>query len=311
MHLNQLATFLPSFEKNQDWDPGSSIPRPNPHFPGTHVSRNLHRFVPLPADTRPPPSMSSHGELPSHFVINPEPHFHPTIHRKFHPHPHNPNRGHSYEEVILNPPSHMAEDLTHSHASAHPAPRAKQASRSTAPLSIASTNDPAPARSSKRPRSVNMVEHINRHGSPARDSGRENPLPAHPISYGPTRPSPPLLDFESDDPEPDRERAPSPTPTIPGHVPSTHTPGPVSTHSNPNPLDPAIADHRNRTWPPANDKTLIRWKMDSKSRPAWKTIAARMNRTPESCQARWQWLKNTNSSLLNPDLPDDNPAADD
>ena len=161
MHLNQLATFLPSFEANHDWDPGSSIPRPNPHFPGTHVSRNLHRFVPLPADTRPPPSMSSHGELPSHFVINPESHFHPIIHREFHPNPCNPNRGNSYEEITLNPPSHMVEDLTHSHASAHPTPRAKQASRSTAPRSITPTNEPAPARSSKRPRSVNMVEQLN------------------------------------------------------------------------------------------------------------------------------------------------------
>ena len=40
--------------------------------------------------------------------------------------------------------------------------------------------------------------------------------------------------------------------------------------------------------------------MDTKSRPSWKTISKRMRRTAESCQARWQWLKNTNSPLLNP-----------
>ena len=68
----------------------------------------------------------------------------------------------------------------------------------------------------------------------------------------------PHLDLESDDPEPDRERAPSPTPTVPGYVPSTHIPATESTHSTPNPLDPAIADHRNRPWPPADDRTLIR-----------------------------------------------------
>ena len=203
------------------------------------------------------------------------------------------------------------EDLPHPHVNAHPAPRAKQASRSTAPRSIAPPEYPAPARSSKRPRSVSMVEHVNRYGSPARDRGLASPPPPDPTSYVPTGPSPPHLDLESDDPEPDRERAPSPTPTVPGHVPSTHIPVPASTHSNPNPLDPAIVDHRNRPWPPADDITLIRWKMDSKSRPAWKAIASRMNRTTESCQARWQWLKNTNSSLLNPDLPDENHAADD
>ena len=223
--------------------------------------------------------MTSHGDLPPHFVINPESHFHPTFHRDLHPAPHHSNRGNSYEEI------HVVEDLPHPHVNAHPAPRAKQASRSTAPRSIAPPEYPAPARSSKRPRSVSMVEHVNRYGSPARDRGLASPPPPDPTSYVPTGPSPPHLDLESDDPEPDRERAPSPTPTVPGHAPSTHIPVPASTHSNPNPLDPAIVDHRNRPWPPADDKTLIRWKMDSKSRPAWKTIARRMNRTTESCQA--------------------------
>ena len=102
-------------------------------------------------------------------------------------------------------------------------------------------------------------------GSPARDRASASLPPPNPTSYGPSGPSPPPLDLESDDPEPDREHAPSPTPTIPGHVPSTHIPV------------PAIADHRNRPWPPADDRTLIRWKMDSKSRPSWKTIASRMN----------------------------------
>ena len=241
-------------------------------------------------DTRPPPSMASHGDLPPHFVINPESHFHPTLHHNLHPPLPHSNRGNTYED---------------------PAPRAKQASRSTAPRSIVPPEEPAPARSSKRPRSVSMVEHVNRFGSPARDRGPASLPPPNPTSYVPAGPSPPHLDLESDDPEPDRERAPSPTPTVPGHVPSTHIPAPASTHSTPNPLDPAIVDHRNRPWPPADDRTLIRWKMDSKSRPSWKTIASRMNRTTESCQARWQWLKNTNSPLLNPDIPDENNAADD
>ena len=108
-----------------------------------------------------------------------------------------------------------------------------------------------------------------------------------------------------------RERAPSPTPTVPGHVPATRLNAPDSTHSMPNPLDPAIADHRNCPWPPADDRTLIRFKLDTKSRPSWKTIATRLNRTADSCQARWQWLKNTNSPLLNPETPDQNQAADD
>ena len=38
-----------------------------------------------------------------------------------------------------------------------------------------------------------------------------------------------------------------------------------------------------------DDRELAQYKMDTKSRPSWKTIAKRMNRTVESCQARWQW----------------------
>ena len=261
MHLNQLAAFLPSFETTNDWDPGSSIPRPLPHHHGLHTPRNLHRFVPLPNDTRPPPScMTSHGDLPPHFVINPESHLHPTFHRDLHPVPHHSNRGNSYEEININPPIHMwRTSLIHMHA--NPVPRAKQASRSTAPRSISHVEEPAPARSSKRPRSTSMVEHFNRYGSPARDRGHTSPPPLNPASSGPTGPPPPHLDLESDDPEPDRERAPSPTPTVPGHVPSNHIPVPASTHSNPNPLDPVIVDHRNRPWPQPTTKhsSVGRW----------------------------------------------------
>ena len=306
MHLNQLAAFLPSFEATSDWDPGSSIPRPIPHHHGIHASRNLHRFVPLPTDTRPPPSMTSHGDLPPHFVSNPESHFHPTFHRDLHPAPHHSNRGNSYEEI------HMVEDLPHPHVSAHPAPRAKQASRSTAPRSITPAEEPAPARSSKRPgQSLWLNTSTGMALLPVTEAlkilHRHTPfhmaLPAllhHISTLNPTTLNRTGNELHHLLP-PSRDTS----------FPLILLPVPASTHSNPNPLDPAIVDHRNRPWPPADDKTLIRWKMDSKSRPAWKTIASRMNRTTESCQARWQWLKNTNSSLLNPDLPDENHAADD
>ena len=213
MHLNQLAAFLPSFETSSEWDPASGTPRSFPHHHSVHLSRNLHRFVPLPTDARPPSSMVSHGDLPPHFVINPESHFHPVVHRDIQPAVPHSNRGTIYEEF------HVVEDLTRPHEGAHPAPRAKQASRSTAPRSVMIPEEAPPARSSKRPR-----------------------IPT--LTWNPTTP--------------DREQAPSPTPTVPGHVPSTHIPATESTHSTPNPLDPAIADHRNRPWPPADDRTLIR-----------------------------------------------------
>ena len=79
MHLNHLASFLPSFEIPADWGSNPAIPRSYPHNSAYQLSRQLHRFVPLPTDSRPPPSLASHGDLPPHFVMNPEPHLQPTL----------------------------------------------------------------------------------------------------------------------------------------------------------------------------------------------------------------------------------------
>ena len=173
MHLNQLAAFLPSFEAPTEWDPASNIPRSFPHHQAVPMTRNLHRFVPLPTDTRPPPSMASHGDLPPHFVLNPESDFHPTFHRDLHPAAPHSNRGTTHDDI------HMVEDLRHPHDDAHPAPRAKQASRSTAPRSIAPPEDPVPARSSTRPRSVSMVEHVNRFSCSRPGLGKSSATESH------------------------------------------------------------------------------------------------------------------------------------
>ena len=312
MHLNQLASFLPSFEFPTEWDSTASASRPYPHHQPFQISRQLHRFVPLPTDPRPPPSLASHGDRPPQFVMNPEPHFHPVIHRETHPNALNINRETIYEDI------HMVEDLPRSYECDRPAPRAKQASRSTAPRSATFPEDPPPLRSSKRLRTTSMVEHVNRFGSPTREGASSSIPPSHPIPPDPSGPPPSSahrthtsLELESDDPEPDRERAPSPATTIPGYIPSARPIAADAAHPEANPLDPAIADHRHRPWPPADDRTLIRFKMDTKSRPSWKTIASRLNPIADSCQARWQWLRNTNSPLLNPETPDDHQAADD
>ena len=121
-------------------------------------------------------------------------------------------------------------------------------------------------RSSKRPRTTSTVEHVNRFGSPTREGVSSIIHPSRPAPPDPSGPPPSSvrhtsLEVESDDPEPDRERAPSPATTILGHTSSTRPNAADSTNSVPNPLDPAIADHRNRPWPPADDRTLIRFKM--------------------------------------------------
>ena len=75
MHLNYLAGLLLFFEPSIEWED----PR-NEHHPrsgrSNPASRNLHTFVPLPASSAPP-TMVSHGSIPTHMVLNPEPNLRP------------------------------------------------------------------------------------------------------------------------------------------------------------------------------------------------------------------------------------------
>ena len=144
-----------------------------------------------------------------------------------------------------------------------------------------------------------MLESVNRYGvlpeesapAPLRSATITDPEPeADPTSVR----HPPHVDSDSEDPKHPAAKA-SPTPSNP--VRPCPTPSLPSAPAN---LDPALVDHRNRPWPPCEDHELAQYKMDTKSRPSWKTIAKRLDRTVEGCQARWQWLKNTRPELLHP-----------
>ena len=316
MHLNQLASFIPSFEYPGDWGSNPAIPRHH----GQSSGRHLHTFVPLPTEPGPPASLASHGGLPSHFVMNPEPRFRAMSERSLLHADNAINRA-----VSSAPPSpHEAirTDENHHPAPKRLAPRAKQASRSTAPRTIG--YPPAPTlpehhstdiRSSKRPRNTYMVESVNRFGSPPHEGAssharsNQHSIPEPEVAPPTNRHN--LSDVDSD-PEPVVAKASSPTPTIPGHEsPAPVIPMDASGPTYTKPLDPAVADHRNRPWPPCDDRELIQYKMDTKSRPSWKTLARRMSRTAESCQARWQWLKNSHPELLTPTNPLDTHAESD
>ena len=73
LHLNTLAGFLPFFEPSIDWD-DSEMPM---------YRRNLQTFVPMPADSSTP-TLVSHGGIPTHMVVNPEPHLRPIPDRRHH-----------------------------------------------------------------------------------------------------------------------------------------------------------------------------------------------------------------------------------
>ena len=66
------------------------------------------------------------------------------------------------------------------------------------------------------------------------------------------------------------------------------------------PLDPA------RPWTHADDQELVGMKQDTKSRPSWKTIGARLHRDPQLCKIRWGLLKQT-SEVADPPGPTNPP----
>ena len=77
MHLNYLAGLLPFFEPSIEWE--DSLPPQNLCLDNMR-SRSLHTFVPLPPSSAPP-TLVTHGGIPSHMVENPEPNLRPTIFR--------------------------------------------------------------------------------------------------------------------------------------------------------------------------------------------------------------------------------------
>ena len=48
-----------------------------------------------------------------------------------------------------------------------------------------------------------------------------------------------------------------------------------------------------RPWTNADDQELTSMKQDTKSRPSWKSIGARLHRDPQVCKLRWGILKQT------------------
>ena len=73
MHLNYLAGLLPFFEPPIEYEE----PLPPAHLRLERpTTRGLHTFVSFPS-SEPSPTMVSHGGIPSHMVVNPEPHLRP------------------------------------------------------------------------------------------------------------------------------------------------------------------------------------------------------------------------------------------
>ena len=312
MHLNYLAGLLPFFEPSIEFDDGT----PQHPFPGESSShRGLHTFVPLPVASNPP-TMVSHGGLPSRLISNPEQNLRPiTAYTTPRSGSVASNPAHSATTPCRSPISHTVPIHSGPVVDPHPEPRPL----SDLPRTPTRTTIPVPVRSKQRTRMVDDPQPKKKHKTEA------TPASITPASSRPDNPGHLPMDDDSDDSEAaESYRAASirtrsekaatasappasilTTATIPNTPTVTLTPNPNETVTPPDlndgrrgsmnihsPGAGALPDALlSRAWTEPNDRQLAAMKQDTRSRPSWKTIGARLGRDPQLCKMRWALLK--------------------
>ena len=148
----------------------------------------------------------------------------------------------------------------------------------------------AAPRPAKRPRTTpTFLE-----GSNPRDPVRPEP---HPIpdddDVRVTPANSAALPVRSEDSGSDEDHAP-PAPLDPTHE-EPIAPAPPAPETAPTP--PPRIGHTIRGWAQIDDTELISLKQDGRARHSWKAIGQRLHRDPDSCKARWYWLKSSRPEL--------------
>ena len=314
MHLNYLAGLLPFFEPSIEWE--DSLPPQNLRLDNMR-SRSLHTFVPLPPSSAPP-TMVTHGGIPSHMVENPEPNLRPTTFRppshmeREHP---SINLAGTHGPVLMTDPNPNPDNPSC-------LPSGREISRNTIPVPVrskqrvSSTFDPQPK---KRQKTSNPPD------TPvSRENDTSTPAPL-PISSNAR-----INELNSDDSDGDgastaasvHEPDPHPAPRDESTSHITIPPGTSAITLTPNPKAPASPPSRNippthmdpprappfRPWTTADDQKLMSMKQDTKSRPSWKSIGARLHRDPQVCKLRWGILKQSLGTFDHPSRA--NPTLD-
>ena len=278
---------------------------------GTPDTQRTSTFVPLPPGSAPS-TMVSHGGLPTHMVVNPEPNLRPIPGHPPHPRDTDP---------ALNPRVEATTPISMHDSGSSPAPAIAArteplhvTARPTIPFPVrskqraSSTEDPQPKKKQKSDKASTISTTI------VDRSEHSSSLPIASAA--------PIRDLNSDDSDGDAPSAAasahdnsdndtnyratstlsittiSTSTTPPGTSTLTLTPNPkASTNPSfrlmqPNPADPP-RDPPFRPWTPADDQELTSMKQDTKSRPSWKAIGARLHRDPQVCKLRWGILKQT------------------
>jgi len=299
MHLNFLAGLLPFFEPSIEWE--DSMPPQNVRLERA-APRSLHTFVPLPPSSMAP-TMVTHGGIPSRMVENPEPNLRPTT---MHP-PSYMERDHGFTTPVgLHHPDLVSDpDPNPGHPSGLDPGRGKP--RNTIPVPVrskqrvSSTVDPQPKKRQKlsNPATtpVSMVKEELRPGPlPITSEATPNALNSDDSDGDAASTAASAHDTEVNPGH--RGESTSHVTIPPGTSTLTLTPNPKAPASPPyetfrtNPMDPPRAAPF-RPWTTADDKELKSMKQDTKSRPSWKTIGARLHRDPQVCKLRWGILKQT------------------
>ena len=294
MHLNHLAGLLPFFEPSIEWDD----PMPTSQFRlERHTSRGLHTFVPLPSAPHPP-TMVSHGGIPSHMIVNPEPNLRPFTTSRF---------PHGEEDHIPGSDNTTRNPVP---IEGHTDPRPPGTSTGPEPpRATTRTTIPVPVRSKQRATSTEDPQPKKKQKSA---SGPINPPPA--LCLFPSSPSSHVMAstlmtrMMMQHPEPPQHTITQPTtsaeipPYHPPSLPPHHqerqrhwvlTPNPTIRILQPTESSRPPSDPPYRPWSNADDQELINLKNDTKSRPSWKTIGARLRRDPQVRKLRWGILKQT------------------
>jgi len=96
------------------------------------------------------------------------------------------------------------------------------------------------------------------------------------------------------------------TTTNPTPVPAP----PPGTSTTSRSIEPAGNPSWFQPWTDNEDKELVSLKSDTKSRPSWKMIGARLRRDPQVCKLRWAAIKQV-PEHQHRELPSHEPEAED
>ena len=256
-HLNHLASLIPFFVIEED----------TPEIPPVGYGRHLVRWTEMGPATTPASTSSrplvTHGQLPSSMVLNPEPHLRPLSVRRHLDADSSTPRGRQSTHREVHPPSTPATGSGDPLPMAAPRPAKRPRTTPSTPA-VPTPGDSSPLASPAVPDAASMREVLS------------DPIP---------------LPVCSDDSATDEDPAPPAHPGLSAEE-EHHTP-PTTAPTDP----PPRMGHTIRGWAPIDDTELTRMKQDTKGRYSWKAIGQRLHRDPDSCKARWYWLKSSRPEL--------------